>query len=106
MTASLAWQYAIVGLAVALSALAVLRKYLPAWWGRLLARIADLLEMQRMPQRWQRAGAALRARIPASVGSGCATSGGCSSCGACASTPISPPPVLRLADPVRPPRRG
>jgi len=86
MSTSLAVQYVIVAVIVALAAISVLRKYLPSVWGRALARIADGLEASRMPALAQRIGARLRARIPASVGGGCATSGGCSSCGACGSS--------------------
>jgi hypothetical protein len=86
MTASLAVQYVIVGAIVATAAISVLRKYLPSVWGRALARMADGLEASRMPAWSQGLGARFRARIPASVGGGCATSGGCSSCGACASS--------------------
>jgi len=102
MTASLAVQYVIVGAIVALAAISVLRKYLPSVWGRALARIADGLEASRMPAWSQRIGARLRARIPASVGGGCATSGGCSSCGACATTdPVIPTRVLAEPKPLR-----
>lgn len=101
MTASLAVQYVIVGAIVAAAAVSVLRKYLPSVWGRGLARIADGLESVRMPAWMQRIGARLRARIPASVGGGCATSGGCSSCGACGSggTTASASAALPLAEP-------
>lgn len=99
MTASLAVQYVIVGAIVAAAAISVLRKYLPSVWGRVLARIADGLEASRMPTRAQRIGARLRARIPASVGGGCATSGGCSSCGACGSADDDKPAALVVADP-------
>lgn len=106
MSTSLAVQYIIVGVIVAFAAISVLRKYLPSVWGRGLARIADGLEAARMPRLAQRFGARLRARIPASVGGGCATSGGCSSCGACGSSgPAESAPVLMpLAEP-RPVRR-
>jgi hypothetical protein len=104
MNTSLAWQYAIVAAIVALSALSVLRKYLPSVWGRVLARIADLLESARLPGVLRRRGAALRARIPASVGGACASSGGCSSCGACGSSAESKPAAMPLAEP-RPLRR-
>lgn len=101
MTASLAVQYVIVGAIVAAAAISVLRKYLPSVWGRALARIADGLEASRMPGLLRGIGARLRARIPASVGGGCATSGGCSSCGACASSdPVASAPVaMPLAEP-------
>ncbi|TDR43965.1 hypothetical protein DFR29_106107 [Tahibacter aquaticus] len=85
MNSSLAWQYAIIGVLVALSALSVLRKYLPSVWGRALAGIATLLQSGRSPGWLQRLGTRLRARIPAAVGSSCGSSGGCSSCGACGS---------------------
>ncbi len=100
MSASLAVQYVIVGAIVATAALSILRKYLPSVWGRALARIADGLEASRMPRWAQRRGARLRARIPASVGSGCATSGGCSSCGACGSADDGKPAALVVADPL------
>jgi len=100
MSASLAVQYVIVGAIVATAALSILRKYLPSLWGRALARIADGLEAPRMPAWAQRVGARLRARIPASVGSGCATSGGCSSCGACGSADDGKPAALVVADPL------
>ena len=45
MSASLAWQYAVVAVLVAFSALSVLRKYLPSLWGRLLARIATVSDL-------------------------------------------------------------
>lgn len=99
MNTSLAWQYAIVAAIVALSALSVLRKYLPSVWGRVLARIADLLESARLPGVLRRRGAALRARIPASVGGACASSGGCSSCGACGSAADTAPAPMPLAEP-------
>ncbi|WP_386065077.1 DUF6587 family protein [Tahibacter sp. UC22_41] len=104
MNASLAWQYAIVGALVAFSALQVLRKYLPSVWGRALARIADVLESPRLPALLRRRGTALRARIPASVGGACASSGGCSSCGACGSSAETKPAAMPLAEP-RPLRR-
>ncbi|ODU31727.1 MAG: hypothetical protein BGP24_18680 [Lysobacterales bacterium 69-70] len=105
MSASLAWQYAIVAVLVAASAFSVLRKYLPSVWGRVLARTADLLESARLPGVLRRRGAALRARIPASVGGACASSGGCSSCGACGTAGSDPKPAaLPLAEP-RPLRR-
>ncbi|MCQ4165370.1 DUF6587 family protein [Tahibacter harae] len=99
---SLWWQYLIIGIIVAASALSVLRKYLPSVWGRGLALGADALEHRRAPALLRRAGALLRRRIPASVGAACASSGGCSSCGACASTPAAgepAPPVMVLAEP-------
>lgn len=101
MTTSLAVQYVIVGAIVAAAAISVLRKYLPSVWGRALARIADGLEASRMPVLVQRVGARLRARIPASVGGGCATSGGCSSCGACATSDpaVTNPVSMPLAEP-------
>jgi hypothetical protein len=104
--ASLWWQYLIIGVVVAASALSVLRKYLPSLWGRALALCADGLEYPRLPAPLRRAGAWLRRRIPASVGSACASSGGCSSCGACgtsSSEPDTAAPVIALADPL--PRR-
>jgi len=104
MNASLAWQYAIVAALVSLSALSVLRKYLPSVWGRVLARIADRLESPRLPAVLRRRGAALRAHIPASVGGACASSGGCSSCGACGSSAETKPAAMPLAEP-RPLRR-
>lgn len=86
MNASLAWQYAVIGVLVALSALSVLRKYLPSVWGRALAAIATLLQSGRSPRVLQRLGARLRASIPAAVGSSCGSSGGCNTCGACGSS--------------------
>lgn len=99
MNASLALQYVIVAVIVAAAATSVLRKYLPSVWGRGLARIADLLESSRAPVFVRRTGTRLRARIPASVGSGCASSGGCSSCGACASTSEFTSATITLAEP-------
>lgn len=104
MTISLAVQYLIVAAIVMLAALSVLRKYLPSVWGRGLARVADVLESRRAPVLVRTLGARLRARIPASVGSGCASSGGCSSCGACASGDAAPV-TIALADP-KPLRRA
>lgn len=86
MSTSLAVQYVIVAVIVAAAALSVLRKYLPSVWGRALARLADVLQAPRAPAVARRIGAAVRIRIPTSVGSACASSGGCSSCGACASS--------------------
>lgn len=103
MTASLALQYAVVAAIVVLAAASVLRKYLPSLWGRGLARIADGLESPRAAAPVRALGARLRARIPASVGSSCASSGGCSSCGACPTDPA--PETLPLADP-KPLRRA
>lgn len=99
MSTSLAVQYVIVGAIVAVAAISVLRKYLPSVWGRALARIADRLEASRMPTLAQRIGARLRARIPASVGGGCATTGGCSSCGACGSADDGKSAARVVADP-------
>ena len=104
---SLWWQYLIIGIIVAASALSVLRKYLPSVWGRALALVADVLEQRRSPALLRRAGALLRRRIPMSVGAACASSGGCSSCGAWASTPVAgepATPVMVLAEPIRPRR--
>lgn len=103
MTASLALQYAVVAVIVALAAASVLRKYLPSVWGRGLARLADVLESPRAARPVRALGARLRARIPASVGSSCASSGGCSSCGACPTD--APPAASPLADP-KPLRRA
>jgi hypothetical protein len=105
MNTSLALQYAIVAVIVAFAATSVLRKYLPSVWGRALARIADALESPRAPTLARKFGARLRARIPASVGGGCAASGGCSSCGACATTPEAEPATMTLAEP-KPLRRA
>jgi hypothetical protein len=99
MSTSLAVQYLIVGAIVAAAAISVLRKYLPSVWGRALAWIADGLESPRLPRLAQRIGARLRARILASVGSGCFTSGGCGSCGACGSHDEIKPAALAVADP-------
>ena len=99
---SLWWQYLIIGVVVAASALSVLRKYLPSVWGRALALLADALEHRHCPALLQRAGALLRRRIPASVGTACASSGGCSSCGACGSAPAAEAtvePAIVLAEP-------
>lgn len=101
MNASLAVQYVIVAAIVAAAATSVLRKYLPSVWGRALARGADALEYARMPAFVRGLGARLRARIPASVGSACASSGGCSSCGACASTTSEAPIVMAEPKPLR-----
>ncbi len=99
MNASLALQYAVVAVIVAAAATSVLRKYLPSVWGRGLARIADLFESSGAPAFAQRLGARLRARIPSSVGSACASSGGCSSCGACAARSEPAPAAMTLAEP-------
>jgi hypothetical protein len=104
MNASLALQYVIVAVIVAGAAASVLRKYLPSVWGRALARIADGLETGRRPALVRGFGARLRARIPASVGSACASSGSCSSCGACATADTTPAPIA-LSDP-KPLRRA
>jgi hypothetical protein len=104
MNASLALQYVIVAAIVATAAASVLRKYLPSVWGRGLARAADGLESGRLPAFVRGLGPRLRARIPASVGSACASSGSCSSCGACASADTTPAPIV-LNDP-KPLRRA
>jgi hypothetical protein len=104
MNDSLALQYAIVAVIVVGAAASVLRKYLPSVWGRALARVADGFESARMPAFVRRLGARLRARIPASVGSNCASSGSCSSCGACATADTTPVPIA-LNDP-KPLRRA
>jgi hypothetical protein len=98
MTASLAWQYAVIALLVAWSALQVLRKYLPSVWGRALALIAALLQKTGLGL-FVRAGQRLQAAIPASVGSSCGSDGGCSSCGACGSSTPEPPAALVMAEP-------
>lgn len=105
MTFSLAAQYLIVALVVAAAAASVLRKYLPAVWGRALAFVAGALESARAPALLQRWGARLRARTSAGAGSGCASTGAssCSTCGACAgaSTPASTTQVLAEPKPLR-----
>lgn len=105
MNASLALQYAVVAVIVAFAATSVLRKYLPSVWGRALARLADALESSRAPAFSRKLGARLRARIPASVGGGCASTGSCSSCGACAAAPEAAPATMTLAEP-KPLRRA
>lgn len=102
---SLWWQYLIIGIIVAASALSVLRKYLPSLWGRVLALGAGVLDQPRAPAPLRRAGALLRRRIPASVGAACASSGGCSSCGACAPAPVAKAPAIVMVEP-RPRRRN
>ncbi|MBL8298954.1 MAG: hypothetical protein JNN30_11500 [Rhodanobacteraceae bacterium] len=105
MNASLALQYAVVAVVVALAAVSVLRRYLPSLWGRGLACIADALEAAPAAIVLHRLGARLRARIPASVGSACATSGSCSSCGACTTVAEVKPATLVLTEP-KPVRRS
>lgn len=104
MSASLAWQYAVIAVLVAWSALHVLRKYLPSVWGRALALVAALLQKTGAGVL-VRAGQRLQAAIPTAVGSHCGSDGGCSSCGACGSAAPEPPAALVMAEPKPLPRR-